>query len=88
MAWKVSFEPRAAKELAKLAQQAQQRIVRFLQERITGDHDPRDLGKPLIGDKAKLWRYRVGSYRIVCRIEDERLMVLVVRVGHRKDIYR
>ena len=52
------------------------------------DRDPRRLGKPLSGDKGKLWWYRVGSYRIVCIIEERRLVVVVVSVGHRREVYR
>jgi mRNA interferase RelE/StbE len=88
LAWTVSFEPRALKELKKLDPSGQQRVVRFLQERIVGEHDPREVGKPLTGDKVGLWRYRIGQYRVVCRIEDERQTVLVLRVAHRKDVYR
>jgi mRNA interferase RelE/StbE len=60
----------------------------YLRERIATDADPRRFGKPLIGDKAGLWRYRVGDFRLVCRIEDERLVVLVLAVGHRREVYR
>ena len=88
MAWTVSFEPRSLSELKKLDRSAQQRVVRFLQERITGNHDPREFGKPLTGDKVGLWRYRLGKHRIVCRIDDEHRAVLVLRVAHRKDVYR
>ena len=88
MAWTVSFEPRALGELKKLDRSAQRRVVRFLEERIAGGHDPRDLGKPLTRDKVGLWRYRVGAYRIVCRIDDEHRAVLVLRIAHRKDVYR
>jgi mRNA interferase RelE/StbE len=88
LAWAVSFEPRALGELKKLDRPASRRLVRFLQDRIRGNHDPRSLGKPLTGDKVGLWRYRVGEYRIVCRIDDARHEVLVLRVAHRKDVYR
>ena len=88
MAWTVSFEPRALGELKKLDRSAQRRVVRFFQERIAGSHDPRDFGKALTGDKAGLWRYRIGEYRVVCRIDDEHRAVLVLRVAHRKDVYR
>ncbi|PYU89814.1 MAG: hypothetical protein DMG25_18275 [Acidobacteria bacterium] len=47
------------------------------------DHNPRDFGKPLTGEKVGLWRYRIGEYRVICRIEDERQAVLVLRVAHR-----
>jgi mRNA interferase RelE/StbE len=88
LAWTVSFEPRALSELKKLDRSAQQRVVRFLHERIAGNHDPRGFGKPLTGDKVGLWRYRIGMYRIVCRIDDEHRAVLVLRIAHRKDVYR
>ena len=88
MAWTVRFEPRAEKELAKLDRPMQKRIVSFLRERVEGGSDPRSTGKPLRGEKGELWRYRVSDYRIVCRIEDTFLVVVVVRVGHRKDVYR
>lgn len=88
MAWTVSFEPRALSELKKLERSAQRRVVRFLEERIAGNHNPRDFGKPLRGEKVGLWRYRVGQYRVVCRIDDKRLAVLVLRVAHRRDVYR
>jgi mRNA interferase RelE/StbE len=88
LAWTVNFEPRALGEIKNLDRAAQRRIVRFLQERIAGRHDPRALGKALTGDMVGLWRYRVGDYRVVCRIADEESRVLVLRIGHRKDIYR
>ena len=49
--------------------------------------DPRQLGKPLKGQHSELWRYRVGDYRVVCDLRDEVLVVLVVRIGHRKEVY-
>ncbi|MFB3921865.1 MAG: type II toxin-antitoxin system RelE/ParE family toxin [Terriglobia bacterium] len=88
MAWTVSFEPRALGEIKKLDRVTQQRVVRFLRARIAGGHDPRGFGKPLTGEKVGLWRYRVGNYRIVCRIDDEGQAVLVLRIAHRKDVYR
>ena len=88
MAWIVSFEPRALRELKKLDRSTQNHMVQFLQERIAGSHNPRDFGKPLTGDKVGLWRYRIGRYRVVCRIEDAQRAVLVLRIAHRKDVYR
>lgn len=88
MTWTVSFEPRALGELKKLDRSAQRRVLRFLEGRIAGDPAPRDFGKPLTGDKVGLWRYRIGDYRVVCRIDDENLAVLVLRIAHRKHVYR
>jgi len=50
--------------------------------------DPRQFGKPLHGDKKGLWRYRVGDYRLICDIQDQRVTVLLLALGHRKEIYR
>jgi mRNA interferase RelE/StbE len=88
LAWTVSFEPRAFTELSKIDREAQRRIIRFLQERVVGSRDPRQFGKPLKGEKAGLWRYRVGDYRIVAHVQDERSVILVLRVAHRREIYR
>ena len=87
MAWTVSFEPRAFKELGQLDRTLQRRMVSFLQ-RLQDADDPRKTGKPLRGEMRGLWRYRVGEYRIVCSLDDQALSVMVVRVGHRKSVYR
>ena len=87
MTWTVEFDDQAAKELRKLDKNAQREILRYFRERISTDEDPRRFGKPLSRDLAGLWRYRVRNYRMVCTIEDDKLVVLVLRVGHRKDIY-
>ena len=88
MAWTVEITSTAAKQINKLDRPAQARVVRFLREKLAVEEDPRRLGKPLRGEKAELWRYRVGDYRVICQIHDERVVVLVLRVGHRKDVYR
>ena len=87
MTWKVEFDDAAAKELRKLDQATQRAILRYLRERVATDEDPRRIGKPLIRNLTGLWRYRVQDHRIICSIEDEKLVVLVVRVAHRKDVY-
>ena len=87
MAWTVEFDDAATKELRKLDKQAQREILRYFRERIATDEDPRRFGKPLSRDLAGLWRYRLRNYRMICHIEDDKLIVLVVRVGHRKDVY-
>jgi mRNA interferase RelE/StbE len=88
LAWTANFDSRALKELEKLDRMAQGRIVNFLQERVLRGTDPRDLGKAMTGDKAGLWRYRVGDYRLVCHIDDDAELILVLRLGHRKEAYR
>ncbi len=87
MSWVYRFDERALKELKKLDHQAQKEILAYLDERIAGRADPRRFGKGLRADLAGLWRYRVGAYRILCQIKDRELTVLVISVGHRKNIY-
>ncbi|MGE4299476.1 MAG: type II toxin-antitoxin system RelE/ParE family toxin [Desulfovibrionaceae bacterium] len=86
MAWRIEFTPRAAKELAKLGTREARRIATFLRERVAPD--PRAIGGQLTGELRYFWRWRVGNYRILARIEDDRLLILVVAVGHRSKIYR
>ena len=74
--------------MKKLDRVGQQRIVRFLEERVAGGTNPRTFGKPLRGEKVGLSRYRVGDYRVICRIDDDRSAVLVLRIAHRREVYR
>ena len=78
--WRVEFDPDAARDLRKLGAQAQRLILRYLRQRIATAENPRRFGRPLTGDLKGLWRYRVGDYRIVAAIEDDRFVVLVVTV--------
>lgn len=88
MAWIVEFHPDAAKELKKLGRPVAVRIVGTLESRIAALDDPRSLGAPLKGEHDGYWRWRIGDYRAVARIEGARITILVVRVGHRRDVYR
>lgn len=87
MVWEIEWEDEAVKELKKLDVQAQRNIVRYLREKIATDQDPRRFGDPLRKELMGLWKYRIGKYRIICSIEDSNLLVLVVRVGHRRYVY-
>lgn len=86
--WRVEFNGSAAKEFRKLGTAEKRRILKYLRERVAESDDPRALGIALTGDFVGLWRYRVGDYRLIASIEDSRLVVLVVRIGHRREIYR
>jgi mRNA interferase RelE/StbE len=86
--WRIEITRTAEKQIQKLSRGAQESIIQFLRARVRTADNPRQLGKPLHGDKGGLWRYRVGDYRLICDIRDERITILVVRVGHRKDVYR
>ena len=89
MAWNVELSESADRELGKIDAQHRKRILKFLDERVAKLNDPRSLGEALHGSQLReFWKYRVGDYRLICRIEDDRLVVLVLRVGHRKEIYR
>ena len=85
--WRVEFDSAAVRDLRKLGHEAQRRVTQFLRTRIATSGDPRRLGRALTGDLKGLWRYRVGDYRIVAAIEDDRFVVLVVTVGHRREVY-
>ena len=89
MAWQIEFDPSAAKELAKLDKPTARRIVQFLRERIAPQDDPRSLGEALRGDElGSFWKYRLGDYRVVAEIIVRRVVIIVVRVGHRREVYR
>jgi mRNA interferase RelE/StbE len=89
MAWKVEFSVEADRELNKLDPQHARRILKFLRDRVANLENPRGLGKPLQGSRlGEFWRYRVGDYRLICKIVDDRLLVLVLTIGHRKEVYR
>jgi mRNA interferase RelE/StbE len=86
--WQIKLDTHAIKQLKKLDKFVQRRIANFLQKRLACCESPRKLGKPLVGKLSGLWRYRVGDYRIVCKIKDKEITVIVINVGHRKEIYK
>jgi mRNA interferase RelE/StbE len=89
MSWKIEIAPAADRELYKLDPQIAKRIIKFLHERVAPLEDPRIIGEPLKGSQfGEFWRYRVGDYRIIVRIEDYILLILVLRIGHRKNVYK
>jgi mRNA interferase RelE/StbE len=87
MTWKIEFDNRARKELRKFDAETQSRILKWLRQTIATVDNPRRTGKALKGRLRGLWRYRVGNYRLICQIQDEHVMVLVVRVSHRGSVY-
>lgn len=89
MAWRVEIDRAAARDLGKLDRQAARRILAFLHGRVATLDDPRSIGEVLKGSRlGEFWKYRVGDNRIITRIEDNALRVLVVRVGRRDRVYR
>ena len=85
--WRIEFDPAALKELKKLGKAPAARIIKTLETRIATLDDPRDLGKPLVGDWSGYWRWRMGDYRVIAKIVDDRVVILVVRVAHRREVY-
>lgn len=89
MAWQIEFDESARKELAKLDRQIARRLIDFLKNRVLSLRDPRSVGQALRGSTLGEFRkYRVGDFRIIASIQDDRMIVLVLRVGNRSDIYR
>lgn len=89
MIWTIEYDILVQKEMRKIDPQTRQRIRAFLQKRVAALDNPRQTGAALQGSElGNYWRYRVGDYRIICDIQDHKLVVLVVEIGHRSDIYR
>ncbi len=89
MAWTVEFHEAARKELERLDRPVAKRITSFLRKRLAQRDDPRSIGEALKGSElGDLWKYRVGDYRIIAAIEDQRLLILVVRIGNRREVYK
>ena len=89
MAWTTEYTETARKQLRKLDKQIARRILDFMDERISGERNPRDTGKALTGNLlGAFWRYRVGDFRIICDIQDAKLCVLVIQIGNRRAVYR
>jgi mRNA interferase RelE/StbE len=86
--WQVEFGKDAVRDLRKLDAAAEQTVLRYLRERIATADDPRRFGHALTGGLKGLWRYRVGDFRMIAAIEDHRFVVLVITIGHRREVYR
>jgi mRNA interferase RelE/StbE len=87
--WTIDFAESAAKQLRKLDAPVARRITAFLRDRVASAVDPRALGAALKGDElGQFWKYRVGDYRVIAQIRDREVRILVVRIGHRHEVYR
>ena len=89
MVWAIEFDEAAKKELAKLDRQVAKRLLDFLKQRVISLKDPRSVGQALKGSKlGEFWKYRVGDFRIIANIQDQKMIILILRVGNRGEIYR
>jgi mRNA interferase RelE/StbE len=85
--WAIKYDAKALRDLRRLDSVTQRRVVHFMDRRVALLDDPTQLGEALVGKLRSLWRYRVGDYRVICRIQRDVVTVLVVTVGHRSRIY-
>jgi mRNA interferase RelE/StbE len=88
MNWKIVFDGKAEKQFNRLDRTIRLRIQSYLFARLAKHETPRDLGEPLSGFLSDRWKYRVGDYRIIAKIEDQTITIIVVAIGHRSDVYR
>lgn len=88
MAWTIEYAESIQKDIRKLDPAERRRIREFLEGKVAALDDPRSIGKALSGSFSGLWRYRIGDYRVIVSIDDARFCVLVLKVGHRKSVYR
>ena len=87
MIWQVKFSETAKRQLNKLGKRTQRDILKYLKKRVETDKDPQRYGDPLRRSLSGLWKYRVGDYRLICEIQQEEIVVLILAVGHRRKIY-
>lgn len=88
MKYKILFEKNADKQLKKIDTTQQRIIVNWIAKNLENNNDPRIFGKSLKGNLKDYWRYRIGNYRIIAEINDDEVKILIIEVGHRKDIYK
>lgn len=85
--YKVEYSAKAIKNLKKLDKYTRNLIYAWIDKNLENCENPRIHGKGLVGDKSGQWRYRIGDYRIICEIKDEEIIILVLEIGHRREIY-
>lgn len=85
--YRVEYSKRATRELKKLDRYTRQMIYSWISKNLVGCEDPRRRGKGLTADRRGQWRYRIGDYRLICHINDNKLIILALSVGHRWKVY-
>ena len=89
MPWIIKYTESAQRQLKKLDKSAALRVLDYMDERIGILVDPRSAGKNLVGPRmGSYWRYRVGDLRVICDIQDQTVVILVIEIGHRREVYR
>lgn len=87
MKYKVEFTERALKDLKKLDRHTAALILGWVRKNLEGCENPRAHGKGITANKSGYWRYRVGDYRLLAEIEDKKITILILNIGHRREIY-
>ena len=85
--WKIEFSPKADKDLEKIDHTSKKEIRNYLNKRVLKLEHPKQVGKPLRKDLKGLWRYRIGKFRIICDIQEDKLIILVIKIGERDGVY-
>ena len=88
MSYRLEFTKSYMKDFRKLDRYTRELVLAWIRRNLSEIDDPRRIGKALTGNKEGYWRYRIGDYRLICMIEDERLLILALNIGHRKEIYQ
>ena len=88
MMYQVEYLPSVYKTLEKMDKFTKRILLEWIEKNLVGCSNPRIHGKPLSQNRAGQWRYRVGDYRIIAQIEDNKLIILVIAIGHRREVYK
>ena len=88
MSYQVQFSEKARKQIKKLDPTTAKLILGWLRKNLEGCADPRAHGKALTANRRNQWRYRIGDYRVIADIQDDKILILVLEIGHRRDIYK
>ncbi len=86
--YKVKYTERAIKNLKKLDKHTRYLILSWIEKNLENCENPRLHGKSLVENKAGQWRYRIGDYRLICEIQDSEIVILILEIGHRREIYK
>lgn len=86
--YQVYYSEKSLKQLKKMDKQVARLIVAYVKKNLVECDDPRLIGKSLQGNLSDKWRYRIGDYRILAKIEDDKVLISVIEIGHRKEIYK
>lgn len=88
MVWTIKYTETAKKQLKKLDRQTARRVIEYMDEHVATRDDPCSTGKALTGPLGGLWRYRIGDLRVICDVQNGALMILVIELGNRREVYR